>query len=421
MVELTLDQKKALDAVITKLNSDGVAALKGYAGTGKTTLMKRIVSEMRDRSNEIYLMAPTHKAAEVLRKKAHRDVTTVHSAFGLRPVWDGKGGYIFKRTGEKPLSFIYNSFIAVDEASMVDNYLYDLLYEAKKQYNLKLLFVGDPAQLPPVNEKPSKALSHSGYTLTEVIRQANDNPILDLSENLRGMYAVDHKFEHDVDDRGRGVYLLKDMNDFIESAIESFMTEEHKQTGDHARILAYRNETVNMYNDIVRTVLYGENSPQFIPGEWLVAKEPWYVEKQLSAIIQNSEEFIVVSAKESETDGWKTWDLEVSSGPSSNKIKEITVLHKDDQKRYDKHLNRLMDEAKQKEWKWNQYYEFKEKFAVVDYSFALTTHKAQGSTFHTTFMDLEDINYCRKKAERHSLIYVASTRPSEKLKVLLRY
>lgn len=421
-IVLTDDQSKALQNIKRELLGDGIATLKGYAGTGKTTLLQEIVSEMEPDVNEIYLMAPTHKAAEVLRRKTHREVSTVHSAFGLRPQWDGDGGYKFVKTNEEPIKFVYRSLVAVDEASMIDDYLYDLLIQAKKQYGLKILFVGDPAQLPPVNNKPSPALDHDGYMLTEIVRQEKDNPILQASMHVRD--EMNPQFEHKVNSAGEGILVEDGIADFIESAIESFQSDEYKKTGDFARVLAYRNDTVDRYNDIIRSAIYGDKVPQFVEGEWLVAMEPWTPVSSGKAngfVIQNSEEVIVQDRDIVRIDGWFAWQLKVASDPPSAEKRKIHVLHKREQERFEKKLKSLKRQAKKAKHIWPEFYQLKEKFATVNYSFAMTTHKAQGSTFEHVYMDLEDLLSCRKNEERRSLVYVATTRPSKKLHVLKKY
>lgn len=423
-IQLTEDQKEAVSSIKDELfNGSGIATLKGFAGTGKTTLLKFIVDEVEDLINEIYLMAPTHKASEVLERRVNREVQTVHSAFGLRPVWDGDGGYDFKKTGEDPIDFIYKSLIAVDEASMVDEKLYDNLLSVKKQYNLKILFVGDPAQLPPVNHENSPSFSHDGYMLTDIIRQADENPILEASMGVRE-HGSNWDFKPQTSSSGEGVYILDGIEDFFHKSIKNFNSQKYRDTGDYARVLAYKNETVNKYNNLFRDELYSESNQQFVEGEWLIAMEPWTPinsKQDYNPIIQNSEEVVVENRDIVKVDGWFAWELIISSSPSSRDKRRIKVLHEAEKKRYNRKLKKLKEKAKEKSYIWSEYYDLKEKFAKVDYNFALTTHKAQGSTFNRVFMDLCDLKSCYDYDERDSLIYVATTRPSSRLYVLKSY
>lgn len=412
-LKLSNDQKQALDRVEEILLSGSkVATLRGFAGVGKTTLMREVVNRLGPEFNQIYMMAPTHKAAEVLRRKTGYEVSTIHSAFGMRPVWDGEGGYKFVPTGEKPKDFIWKSLIAIDEASMVNGQLYDLLTEAQSDFNLSILFVGDPAQLPPVNEAPSPALSHEGYTMKEIVRQEKGNPIIQTSMNVRENHL--HDFVEKTN-KGKGVHVTGDLEEVVERAVSDFQTEKHKKTGDYARLLAYRNDTVNDYNDIFRALIYGEEAPQFVKNEWLVAMEPWFQGQNPVPVIQNSEEFVVKGKEPSKNFGYRTWILEIANDLQGTNLRHVEVLDERDRERYDQQLQELLEKAKKNNRFWSKYYDFKEMFANVDYNYAMTVHKAQGSTFHTTYLDVPDVMTCRSKRDKKGLMYVGVTRASDVL------
>lgn len=420
-ITLTDDQNDALLEIKKKLfGGTGIATLKGFAGTGKTTLLQKIIDEVEDDLNEIYLLAPTHKAAEVLGRRTNRGVQTVHSAFGLRPEWDGEGGYKFVQTDDEPISFLYKSLLAIDEASMVDDNLYNHIITAKNQYNLKVLFCGDPAQLPPVNHDTSPALKHDGFTLKEIVRQEKGNPILETSNEVR-KEGFHYSFKQNISSKGDGVYVEEDVEDFFENALDDFDTANYRDTGDFNRVLAYRNDTVNKYNEAFRSALYKWSNVEYLKGEWLVCMEPWTPinsSKDYEPIIQNSEEVVVKKRDIVNEDGWMVWELIVGSYPNSKDERRIKVLHSSEQGRFERKLQALKSEALEKEYLWPEYYELKEKFAKVDYCFAMTTHKAQGSTFNCVYVDLRDLRTCYKTEERDSLVYVASTRPSHRLTVL---
>jgi exodeoxyribonuclease-5 len=165
-------------------------------------------------------------------------------------------------------------------------------------------------------------------------------------------------------------------------------------------------------------LLYGDTGEQFIEGEWLVATQPWFGtdgQKQVP-VVQNSEEFVVEDKEPSQLYEFDTWVLEISSSPQANDIRHIEVLNRDELPRYNARLEELAEKAKNT-GNWSKYYDYKEHFARVDYSYAMTTHKAQGSTFTRTFVDVEDIDTCPNPAEIGRLKYVATTRASDKLVV----
>lgn len=428
-IVLTDSQQEALEKVKSTVMSEGVASLTGYAGTGKTTLMKRLIRDLEDKVNGIYLMAPTHKAANILSRVTGRKVRTIHSTFGLKPVWDGKGGYKFvPHKGGNKEKFVPRSLVIVDEASMVTSQLYELLMEAANKNHLYILFVGDGAQLPPVNEKPSPALSHEGYQLVEVIRQAGENPIVPLSMDVRakGIKAdFAGKYDGAFNVNGEGVLAYKDIGEWLEKAIYLFSTDEYQSNSEHARVIAYRNATVDEYNSIIREVIHNTEE-DYIEGEWIYAKEPWYDPEHddwQPPVIQNSEEVVIKGIEPNSTFGFKTWILEIAPSPDADPEDHrfIEVIQHSERPKYEAKLNQILKKAKGgKRWMWKKYYDLKEMFANVDYAYAITAHKSQGSTFDHVFMDIDDMSVCRGHEERKSLIYVGVTRPAKTLNVLIQ-
>lgn len=417
---LTSEQQAAFDEIkkIIDTGKPVAATLSGYAGAGKTVTLRHLVRRLGPTFSQTVLMAPTHKAAEVLGRKTDMVVSTVHSVLGLRPVPDKKGGYNFIQSNEGMKSFAHNSLLAVDEASMVPQELYDKLMEVQQQFNLSIIFCGDPAQLPPVNENPSPALEHDGYKLETIVRQEKDNPIIQTSMEVRESEdAKSYDFTTNINGE-KGVEVVSNKKDFVYRALQSFDTDEYRKQGDHARILAYRNEEVEKYNKLCRSMLYGDTGEQFIEGEWLVATDPWYGSKGKKdrPVVQNSEEFVVEGKEASRLYEFDTWNLEISPSPKSSEIRHIEVLNRNELDRYETRMNELAEKAKKTD-DWGKYYAYKEHFAHVDYSYSTTVHRSQGSTFEKTFVDIEDINACPNPSEIQRLKYVAVTRASKRLVV----
>lgn len=186
--KLTSDQENAKNLIIAWfINLDTqVFVLSGYAGTGKTFLLRHVVCDCLALvpGKDVAFTAPTGKAASVLIRGGV-PASTIHSLIYKmdddESETDENGEIIYRR-----LKFIKREelpslkLIVVDEASMVsDEVIRDLL-----SYGIKVLFCGDDAQLPPVNGT-SELLSRADYTLTEIMRQEMDNPIVALAKMAR--------------------------------------------------------------------------------------------------------------------------------------------------------------------------------------------------------------------------------------------
>ncbi|MEM1097110.1 MAG: ATP-dependent RecD-like DNA helicase, partial [Bacteroidota bacterium] len=275
---------------------------------------------------------------------------------------------------------------------------------------IQWLFVGDPAQLPPVGEAPSPALEQPGPMLTEVVRQARDNPILDMATKVReGEPYLMSRFEN-----GKGVGVTRNADGFLASAIDAF------KRGDDARVLCYRNRTVNAYNNAIRTAVHGDEAPRFVPGDKLMARTTYFTPKMKIPLLNNSEEVVVVDAYEDRlhrAGGRRiaAWLLDIIT--ADGREVEVPVLHEDAVQDYRDRLKEYRDEAKTK-GTWSRYYKLAEAFADVEPCYAMTVHKSQGSTFHTVYVDHRDLMACRTD-ERQALTYVAVTRPSHRLALLV--
>jgi exodeoxyribonuclease-5 len=416
-MSLTDHQQEAYDVVYERLASgERFTGLRGYAGTGKTFLVTQLVDQLTSEGCTVTVCAPTHKAVQVLRDQLNGgevETQTLHSYLGLRLQPDVDGQYVLVPEGmeeERPASVV-----VCDEASMVGRDEWE--YIQASQRNLQWLFVGDPAQLPPVNEDPSPALEVEGPMLEEVHRQSTDNPILDLATKVRRGTA--HRFQSRFKD-GIGVAITHKREAFLDTVLRTFNSDAFADDATHARLLAYRNRTVRQYNREIRSARYGNDAPRFEEGEWLVARETWFHEG--APVVKNSEELRVTrtSITTFEADDlseWKVWKLKVRS-PYAAFTRTILVLHEDEQERYENDMERLRLRAKEDGSNWAAFYDLRERFAAVDYAYATTVHKAQGSTFDTVFVDHRDLQACRGP-EKAALLYVAVTRPARRLALLV--
>ena len=415
-MDLTPHQKKAYREIRKRLRKkEAHTSLKGYAGTGKTYLLAYLVDELAMQGKRVYVCAPTHKAAQVLREKIGDDwitTQTIHAFLGLRLVPDKQGGY--RLQPEKGRHLPKEAIVVVDEASMIGVEEWGHITAAT---GLTWLFAGDPAQLPPVNEEPSPALSVPGPTLEEIVRQAQENPIIQLATEVRSGDRVTWKGQMKQDE---GIGVTNNADAFLRSAIRAFESDAFRMDATHARILAYRNRTVSDYNAAVRSAIFEHAEERFVKGEWLIARDTWFNDGIPYLI--NSEEVRVQKAVEDEdidlkTGEWKVWRLTVR-GRGDFRKRTLPILHESEYARFDEELTHYRKAALKNDKKWDAFYALKERFARVDYAYACTIHKAQGSTFDTAFVDRRDAMVCQGP-ERQALLYVAVTRPARRLAVLV--
>ena len=413
-IRLTTHQKEALAGLVARIEmGERRLALRGYAGTGKTTLV-RFLSQRLAKRGTLALAAPTNKAARVLAERSGRPAGTIHSLLGLRMTRDFEGGYRLERTqGLEDLPDI----VILDEASMVDTVLMQHIEEAQSESDLVVLFIGDPAQLPPVNEEASPFERIEGPEMTKIVRQQKGSPIVELATHIRdhidgeSMTLPGASLYDAADDSG--VIVRRDLPSFLSDAVGRFQTAEYLMDSNHCRILAWTNEQVREFNQSVRRSILGADAPEFSEGEWLVLDDAYRATED-AAMLAVSSELRIEEARRTQLDGYEVWLLQTDVDT------ELRVVAMESRPAFEEDLKRRRKKASEAKGKqstkaWEQYYRHRERYARVAYPFAQTVHKAQGSTFRTALVYLPDLRKNRKTRERNRLLYTAVTRPSHLL------
>ena len=286
MMELTIQQNKVFEQIKAFLNSDAsVFILRGYAGTGKTTMVK-VIADYIEQTRQLAMMAPTGRAARVLAMKTGHTATTIHKAIYSKAHVEPKK---VKNIAESEFKFVFsinnsenggNIVAIVDEASMVcsrkiehelfmfgtDNLMEDLLTFVRPNFGGKVIFVGDPAQLPPVGESVSNALRAEYFKekglkvieaeLTEVLRQKDDSVILKNAMMIRDLLKKDK----------RNQLVFEEQKDDVETIPSEQFLDKYlnyrKESGKHdSVIICYSNKSANRYNRDIRKSLYGGDVP----------------------------------------------------------------------------------------------------------------------------------------------------------------
>ena len=433
-------------------NGETFFTLAGYAGTGKSTIVKKVLDNYR---YGIVVSAPTHKAKKVVMNTTGEDGATLHSLLGLRPDVDLDN---FNPNDPKfnpiaiPRITDYN-FVVIDEASMINQELYDLIIDKTLNTRTKVLFMGDPAQIPPVGEKASVVFEQNNkefHQLTKIERQNDTNPLAFVYSDLRNnLNRLDGGFQRKsvMNDLGEGVIFTVDKREFRKAIMEKFGSEEFRKDTDFCKVIAWRNETVMKSNKVIRAQLIGKDVDIVEVGDLLMGYRSVSEEKQRFNIIENSADYRVVRKGEKEENayGLMGWQVQLREDLARGRFKhqDVFIIDANDHGNLHQYAEmhdffRDMGKANKKQWK--KYYEFRrsnllmktiEKYRNglyrssadtikkdLDYGYAITGHKSQGSTYSHVFVMENDINENWVLKERNQIKYVALTRPSMTATVL---
>lgn len=425
-VKLTDDQTNAWNMVIDFVNDPNPplpeVAVLGFAGTGKTYLIRRLIHELVQAGISVVCTAPTNKAVQVLRRGQEglfaTRFQTLHSFLGLKPI-------INQRTGEEefvpdPNRPVGNAdLLIVDEASMVGHGLYALTHQAKQPHT-RLLWVGDPAQLPPVNEEASQALlCPTQYTLRQVVRFGN--AIERYVTAVRGAVeaeSADVPPPEDSHENDEGVYVLP-RTEWLARLLEDFKSEAFRCDPNFVRALAWRNNLVSWGNRTFHQLLYGADAYPFVAGQVLTARTPVFVPGERTILMATSDECRVLEASSQRQEGFDCWRLIVQLGDG-----ETATLYTVDPMNTGGFMMKLENlklaalhegDEDERRRKWRHYYRYREMFADLWPCYWSTVHKGQGSTFTRAYVAGGDIGDNPNKPERHRMLYTAYTRASKQL------
>ncbi|WP_335966916.1 ATP-binding domain-containing protein [Galbibacter sp. PAP.153] len=422
-----------------------VFLLKGFAGTGKTTIIGAMVHNLWKTMRKSVLLAPTGRAAKVITNYSGRTAFTIHKHIYF-PRKQSGGGVKFVLAPNKHK----NTIFIVDEASMIPDspadskifengsLLDDLMMYVYSGHNCKLILIGDTAQLPPVNLYLSPALDENKLSLNynkevkkieldEVVRQQLNSGILlnatNLREQLQDDYANDFQFH--VKDFTDIVRLIDGYE--IQDAINQSYSEDGKE---ETAIIVRSNKRANMYNQQIRSrILFLDN--ELAAGDYLmVVKNNYYWVKTSSeaGFIANGDiiEVLEIFAIK-ELYGFKFAEVKVQMVDYPNMKPFETVLlldtldvnspslsYEDGNRLYQEVMKDYEDEtSKYKKFlkvKNNKYF----NALQVKFSYAVTCHKSQGGQWNTVFVEQP---YLPNGVDKDYLrwLYTAVTRAKDKL------
>ncbi len=446
--DLTIKQAIALEKMahfVLNKKKDSIFLLKGFAGTGKTTIISTLVTSLWKVNMSAILMAPTGRAAKVMTYYSGNKAFTIHKKIYF-PKKQTSGGIQFILAPNKHR----NTIFIVDEASMIsdtpaDSKLFengslldDLIQFVYSGHNCSLVLIGDTAQLPPVKLDMSPALEENrlslnynkeieGLELDEVMRQTKDSGILfnatNLREQLQSDFFEDFKFNLG---NFKDIVRLVDGHE-IQEAIDSSYSNHGKE---ETAIVVRSNKRANLYNKNIRErILFLEN--QLAVGDYMMVVKNnyfWLRPNSEAGFIANGDiieilelfaikdiygfSFAEVKVKMVDYPNQKpfetvllldTIDAETPSLPyeEGNRLyQEVLKDYSHEKSKYKKFLG----------VKNNKYF----NALQVKFSYAITCHKSQGGQWDTVFVEQP---YLANGVDKDYLrwLYTAVTRAKEKL------
>lgn len=437
-------------------NRDGrnIFTLAGYAGTGKTTIVKKILDKYR---GGVVVSAPTHKAKKVVMRTTKRDGQTLSALLGLRPDVDldnfNPNDPKFNQIAIPKINDF--NFVLIDESSMINHDLYEKILKLVGDTRTKVLFMGDPAQIPPVGEKESVVFFQEQgdkifHQLTKIERQDDGNPLMlyydALRNNLNKMDGGIKRISK-LNDKGEGILFTVRKREFRQAVLEQYSNSEFKKDTDFCKLIAWKNDTVKASNHVIRQELLEKTDDVIEVGDLLMGYRTISAKDFRYNIIENSADYRVVDKGKIEENSYGIMGFPVKVAETLDRgqyvYQDIFIIDSNDHQNlhlYGQMHDFFRDMAKADKKQWKRYYEFRRHNVLMknidtyqngqlrptheiivkdmDYGYALTAHKSQGSTYTHVFVMENDINDNWLIKERNQIKYVSLTRPTHRATVL---
>ena len=432
-----------LSAFLLSQKENPTYILRGYAGTGKTTLVKTLVKTLPAIGMKYVLMAPTGRAAKVLSNYTGQNASTLH-----RRIYQTKtfpdGSISITRAENK----FKNALFIVDEASMIgeqkefggSSLLDDLLGYVFSGENCRLLLIGDTAQLPPVESNESPALdceylkrefpvTAATYELTEVKRQALESGILYNATDIRQLLGQ-NLYEYHLP-----LFHLDGFNDIQKIETETFEERLHNafanMSDNEAVIVCKSNKRANLFNQAIRGRILNIEGEIATGDKLMVVKNNYYWTEGSPNIsfIANGDMAEIRKIKHfEELYGFRFADVELSftDYPESSNVEAkilLDTLNSNSASLTEEENKRLfaaieedyMDIPNRRE----RYKEMKKSpwfnALQVKFAYTLTCHKTQGGQWSSVFIDSSLNQKETLEVEDLRWLYTALTRAQERV------
>ena len=394
-MELNDKQKQGLDIAVDRYKrKERYTVISGYAGTGKSTLVKFIVAALPNINpdEDVIYTSFTGKATQVLQRKGNKNVTTLHKLlFESIPKPDGT----FFR---KPVEFIPYKIVIVDECSMVPKELLQRLIK----YNVHIICLGDPGQLPPINKnEDNHLLDHPHIFLDEIMRQKAESEIINLTMEIRAGKPLTRY-------QGKEVQVLN--KDELTTGMLLWADQ----------IICAKNETRIALNNQMRDLLGRNGGPQ--DGDKVIClKNNWDIYSVNDNPLVNG----TIGYLKDSFSTYINLPRQITSDGQPKKLDILTAnFISDTEEDYgilnmDKQL--ITTGIPGLDWKTSykmgRNWRFQDKIPdQFTYGYAITGWKAQGSEWDNVLVIEEGFPY--DKEEHKQFLYTAATRATKKLVII---
>lgn len=449
-------QSAIINAVsFLKTNTDPTQyyVIEGKAGTGKTTIAKEILKEFED--EQIYVAAVSHKAKGVIKNSFGEDTRgkkffSIASLLGMKGINDNNTQTTKFQVGLKvPLLDNPPALLVIDEASMITEDVLKKIIDINSSLSrpFQMLFLGDIGQIQPIRDEQSEFYrthkdllnkksdifnsKHKSKLITRV-RQGEANPILPYAdyfwENSQKENPELNPTQHivrnnQITDKGSLLFSNSEA-EVLSSVIKAVKNAVEKGLTNHVKIVTYHVNEKTELNQKIHEALFGKDS-DYSKGDMLILNSPYDL-PDINATMENSSEIQIKSIQDADVDefGVHTLYLETNGTAytrTGNEQKDcvIQVVSRNDIGLYNQKLQELASRAKRqtnralKKQAWGDFWEYKGRYADVDFGYAITAHKSQGSTYDIVVVDEKDImgTTATSNQEKSELIYTALTRP----------
>ncbi len=431
-IKLTAGQEVAKKAILNFISTVDPSTgeyftLTGKAGTGKTTLIQEVIREIaKDNPYQRFVVsALAHKAVQVIYGKTKKSskfvsASTVASLLGMK--LDQETG-LFKEVKNGKNKIPGGSILFVDEASMLNEQNVNTLINGAITKNAKVIFLGDPGQLPPIRTSdlvkygtdslsPVFKTQKDEYSagLTERVRQGEGSPILDYADTFWNYSTTEGQTDQRVDDENMSRIenaqgSIEFMNEQqIDKIVPLFKQAVETNNPSLVKIVAYHNKAVKQWNQDIRRMVYGdEYSPNPLPGDILMMTDTYNdpTSDVAKPLLFNSEDISVISTGPIRT-VFRVQLMDATIKDPRGKIITVPLIipteENIDEFNNNKHLlwneaqkYKNTDRGKYKR-ALDMYWSYGTEWAHVEYGYAITSHKSQGSTYDVSIVDSADIN-----------------------------